>query len=120
MNKPIKETAFYKFIIENFEKGSFTNDDIIAVMMPLLKKVSEIHNQGKVASLQDISTIFIDNNRLNIEDIILESKRNLTPISKLFVSKSNAFEITGEVYNSVEIGEETTRNMQTKPFLTIK
>ena len=114
MNKPIKETAFYKFIIENFEKGSFTNDDIIAVMMPLLKKVSEIHNQGKVASLHDISTIFIDNNRLNIEDIVLESKRNSTPISKLFVSKSNAFEITGEVYNSVEIGEETTREYADK------
>jgi hypothetical protein len=59
MRKPIKESAFYQFIIENFQKGTFANDDIVAIMLPLLKTVAAIHNQGKVASLDDISTIYI-------------------------------------------------------------
>ena len=68
MAAPIKESAFYEFISENFQKGTFSSDDIIAIILPLLKTVSAIHNQGKVASLDNISSIYIENGHLHIAD----------------------------------------------------
>ncbi|MBF4471669.1 AAA domain-containing protein [Flavobacterium sp. HJJ] len=114
MITPIKESAFYQFITENFQKGTFANDDIIAIMLPLLKTVATIHNQGKAASLHDISTIYIDDEHLNIDDKSFEIKNNSAPVSKLFKSKSSAFEITGELYNEVEIGEEISSKYDDK------
>jgi superfamily I DNA and/or RNA helicase/predicted DNA-binding WGR domain protein len=114
MIKPIKETAFYQFITENFRKGAFANDDIAAIMMPLLKTVASIHNQGKIASLDDISTIYIENQHFDIDDNSFEIKQNLQPISKLFKSKSSAFEITGEHFNTTEIGEDVNREYNDK------
>ncbi|MEN2401364.1 AAA domain-containing protein [Flavobacterium sp. MC2016-06] len=109
MITPIKESAFYQFITENFQKGSFTNDDITAIILPLLKTVSIIHNQGKVASLEDISTIYIENGHFHITDDAFEIKQNLRPIEALFKNKSKAFEISGEQYTKTEIGEEISR-----------
>lgn len=60
MITPIKESAFYQFITENFQKGNFANDDIIAIILPLLKTVAAIHDQGKVASLNDIATLYVE------------------------------------------------------------
>ncbi|MBW1658286.1 AAA domain-containing protein [Flavobacterium quisquiliarum] len=105
MAAPIKESAFYEFISENFQKGTFSSDDIIAIILPLLKTVSAIHNQGKVASLDNISSIYIENGHLHIADNAFEVKQNLKPIQELFTSKSKAFEISGLHYNTTEIGE---------------
>lgn len=109
MRKPIKESAFYQFIIENFQKGTFANDDIVAIMLPLLKTVAAIHNQGKVASLDDISTIYIQNEQFQIADHAVDLQNNVVAISSLFKSKSSTFEITGEHYNTIEIGEDINR-----------
>jgi len=109
MITPIKESAFYQFITENFQKGVFANDDIIAIIMPLLKTVAVIHNQGKVASLQNISTIYIENQHFHITDNAFEIKDNTKVISAFFKSKSKAFEISGEHFNTTEIGEEVSR-----------
>ncbi|KFF04757.1 AAA domain-containing protein [Flavobacterium reichenbachii] len=114
MTAPIKESAFYQFITENFQKGTFTSDDIIAIMMPLLKTVTAIHNQGKVASLDAISTIYIENGHFNIIDNTFEIKNNLKPVAALFKSKSKAFEISGLHYTKTEIGEEVTREYGNK------
>lgn len=109
MITPIKESAFYQFITENFQKGVFANDDIIAIIMPLLKTVATIHNQGKVASLQDISTIYIENQHFHILDNAFEIQDNSKIISAFFKSRSRAFEISGEHFNTTEIGEGVKR-----------
>ncbi len=114
MNKPIKNSDFYQFINENFQKGIFANDDVVAIIMPLLKTVANIHNQGKVASLNDISTIYIENDHFNIVDDSFEIRQNSDAISKIFKSKSSAFDITGEHYNTTEIGEEVNREYADK------
>ncbi|MES2573414.1 MAG: AAA domain-containing protein [Bacteroidota bacterium] len=114
MITPIKESAFYQFITENFQKGTFANDDIIAIMMPLLRTVSDIHNQGKVASLQDISTIYIENQHFHITDNAFEIKQNAKVIAAFFKGKSNVFEITGEHHDIVEIGDDINREYEDK------
>ena len=114
MITPIKESAFYQFITENFQKGAFANDDIIAIIMPLLKTVAAIHNQGKVASLQDISTIYIENQHFHITDNAFEVKQNTQVISGFFKSKSKAFEISGEHFTTTEIGEGVNREYSDK------
>ncbi len=114
MITPIKESAFYQFITENFQKGNFANDDIIAIILPLLKTVAAIHNQGKVASLNDIATLYVEDEHFNIADKSFEINNNSSPIAKLFKSKSSAFEITGEHYNTVEIGEKISREYADK------
>lgn len=109
MITPIKESAFYQFITENFQRGTFANDDIIAIILPLLKTVAAIHNQGKVASLQDISTIYIENQHFHITDNAFEITDNSKAIAAFFKSKSKAFEISGEHFTTTEIGEGVKR-----------
>ena len=116
MIKSIKESAFYQFITDNFQKGAFANDDIIAIIMPLLKTVSAIHNQGKVASLEDISSIYIEDQHLHITDDAFEIKDNRKAVAAFFKSKSKAFEISGEQFSTTEIGEGVTRAYGDKRF----
>lgn len=114
MNQPLKDTAFYKFIDEHFNKGTFTNDDVIAIMIPLLKNVVDIHHQGKVAMLHELSSIYIDNLHFKISNQALDVKLNTHRFQHYFRPKSSAFEITGEIVASLEIGDEVNRAMAEK------
>lgn len=105
MSISIKNSAFYQFLTQNFEKGTFSNDEVVAVMMPLLKTVAQIHGNGKVAGLHQINEIFIAEGKLNINDKQHDIVNNLKAVLKLFPNKSHAFEISEEYIQKVNVGE---------------
>ncbi|MBL0053809.1 MAG: hypothetical protein IPP29_21090 [Bacteroidetes bacterium] len=64
----INETPFYKFLQNGINAGGFTNDDVVAIMLPLLTEVLSFHDEGFVAPLQDIGSILITNEKLDINE----------------------------------------------------
>lgn len=101
----IKESDFYNFISHHFAIGSFTNDDVVSMMLPMLKIVAEIHHSGKVAKLDDLSSIYIDESHFLISKDALSIKNQKHLFEHLFQSKSQSLEITGEMHTQVQIGE---------------
>lgn len=106
MTHQLENTAFYSFLVSNFEKGEFTNDDAVAIVLPLLNSVASIHGMGMVSTLDDLSTIIIENEKLTISTSEKFARNNLTQISTFLKSKSDAFVIREEYSQKFEIGEK--------------
>lgn len=106
MNISIKESSFYNFLIENFEKGQFTNDDVVAIVLPLLKTIRDIHANGKVSSIDDISSIYVEDEKLNILSNHKDVKTNLGELSKILPNLNQTFEVTEVYTQNVEIGDD--------------
>jgi len=108
MNTPIKDTAFYTFLDSHFDKGLFANDDVVAIMLPLLQTVAKIHHLGKVASLENLETLFVEDEKLNISPEGFSSQNNASRFSHFFSNQSKTFTISEEVFKKVAIDEENT------------
>src|SRR6476620_10063452 len=104
----IHDTEFYKFLTSHFDKGLFANDDVVAVMLPLLQTVAKIHNSGKVAGLDKLDTIFVEDEKLNISDAEYMIQNNASQFMYFFSEQSKTFNISSEVYQKVAVGEEFT------------
>lgn len=114
----IFDAPFYKFIQENFEKGQFSNEDIVAIMTPIISEIIEIHDEGKVSSLDDFSTIYIENEHLYIQNKSQKPKYNTTLINTFFAEKSKVFDVIEEYSQTVNIGDETSNKFENE--LTIQ
>lgn len=104
----LQETAFYTFLTSHFDKGLFANDDVVAVMLPLLHTVAKIHNQGKVAGLQDIATIFVEEEKLDIASDEFRIENSVSQFAHFFSVQSKTFIISSEVHQKVTVGEDDT------------
>jgi superfamily I DNA and/or RNA helicase/predicted DNA-binding WGR domain protein len=104
----IHDTEFYKFLTSHFDKGLFANDDVVAVMLPLLQTVAKIHNHGKVAGLEKLENIFVEDEKLNITDTGYLIENNASEFTKFFSEQSKTFNISSETYQKVNVGEEDT------------
>lgn len=104
----IQDTEFYKFLTSHFDKGLFANDDVVAVMLPLLQTVAKIHNSGKVAGLEKLENIFIEDEKLDIipDEFFIQS--NSSTFMQFFSEQSKTFNISSEVFQKVAVGEEYT------------
>ena len=106
MKNNIEKSIFYSFLVSNFEKGAFTNDDAVAIILPLLKTVASIHNNGKISMLNDLANIIVEDNKLNISHTEHSIRNNTKKLETLFANKSEAFKVSEEYSHKVEIGDE--------------
>ncbi|MGV3697798.1 AAA domain-containing protein [Flavobacterium sp.] len=104
----IQDTEFYRFLTSHFDKGLFANDDVVAVMLPLLQTVAKIHNSGKVAGLEKLETLFVADEKLDIIDDEYPIQNNAAQFKNFFSEQSKTFSISSEVYQKVTISEEDT------------
>src|SRR6218665_64269 len=104
----IQDTEFYKFLTSHFDKGQFANDDVVAVMLPLLQTVAKIHNLGRVAGLHELATIFVEDEKLDIAPDEFKIENNFSQFSHFFTEQSKTFTISSEVHQKVAVGEEYT------------
>lgn len=104
----IQSTAFYRFLKDGMERGGFANDDVVAIMLPLLEEVQHFHAHGKVAPLHDLGTLLITHGKLDIDERYIRNESNhLARIQALFPETGHTFAITGSYKQSTEVGEHT-------------
>lgn len=89
--------SFKEFLLTAFDRGDYTTDDVIAFLLPLFRKVSEIHESGKVGPFQTEGALFLSENRLDIdEDPAMAPSHALYRVSALFPRASDQnFEVVG-------------------------
>lgn len=104
----IQDTEFYTFLTSHFDKGLFANDDVVAVMLPLLQTVAKIHNSGNVAGLDKLETIFVEDDKLNIADTEYFIQNNSLTFMQFFSEQSKTFKISSETYQKVSVGDDYT------------
>ncbi|MCW3102786.1 MAG: hypothetical protein JWO09_1226 [Bacteroidetes bacterium] len=111
----IKETEFYSFLSEGIGKGGFTNDDVVAVIMPLLEEVHSFHLSGKVAPLDKLSSILVTNEKLDIDESLAGSPcNNVDKVTAILPKKNEVFEISGHLKQSTEIGEYNSTEVKNR------
>ncbi|MGC4040845.1 MAG: AAA domain-containing protein [Flavobacterium sp.] len=104
----IQDTEFYKFLSSHFDKGLFANDDVVAVMLPLLQTVAKMHNSGKVAGLENLESIFVEDEKLNISPEEFKIVNNAPQFSHFFTEQSKTFTISSEIRQKVAVGDDDT------------
>lgn len=108
--EPIVKNDFIEFLNEGYNKGGFSNDDVIAIGMPLLQEVLTFHEQGMVAPLERLKHILITNDLLDIDENFIQSpKLNFKGLSGLISNESDTFEIVNETKHSIDIDESTIK-----------
>ncbi len=97
---------FLVFLQERLARGGFTTDDALASALPLFREVLEAHDAGKVAPLEGLAALKVEDHRLWFEDIRRESKRiNLSEIKKIDRNRSFALNIVGESERTLDLDE---------------
>ncbi len=59
--------GFLEFLQETVGRGRMANDDLLAAVLPLMRQVLEIHQQGLVAPLDGVDDINVQNGKLWFE-----------------------------------------------------
>lgn len=93
----ISPLTFESFLEDSIAKGGFHNDDIVAVVLPLFEEVLTCHEKGKVAPLDGLQHILINNDKLDIDETFFEDiKSNPSALAAIDTYQSKAFDITRE------------------------
>lgn len=94
----MSDNAFCRFIGEGFARGGFGVDDAIAAVLPLMRQVAAIHEEGRVASLRGTSALVVrEELHLGIEpEDGIEPKANLGKLAELSAPRTHGVEIIGE------------------------
>lgn len=87
---------FEEYIEDTVKEAIPGNDQLVAVMLPLLEEVASFHANGKVAPLQRFDTLLITRECLDIDEaFVLDPTYNPTALAALEAVHSKALHITG-------------------------
>src|SRR5262245_2775009 len=98
MSIPVQ--AFRAFLKQAFDNGDYATDDVIAFILPLCREVLGFHEAGMVAPFENEHTLFITENRLDIDERAAHKPlKNIGKVYALFErqKKDNHFEVIGSV-----------------------
>ncbi|MBC7586903.1 MAG: DNA helicase, partial [Chitinophagaceae bacterium] len=100
-------TDFKKFLLTAFDNGEYATDDVIAFVMPLFEEVLSFHDDGLVAPFEKQETVFITDDRLDIDENLAHKPSNsLDKIKELFKDyHSIGFVVTDETKVVTDIDE---------------
>ena len=105
---------FKSFLATAFENGEYANDDVIAFLLPLFKEVLNFHEEGKVAPFEKEETLFITDDRLDIDETFAHAPAQAkSKLQELFQNeRSKFFEVVGSLKmdTDVESGSQTIEN----------
>jgi predicted DNA-binding WGR domain protein len=107
----VREKYFHDFLEDAFEQGQYSTDDVIAFVLPLFEEVLTFHENGLVAPFGRKESLFITDNRLDIDETLAhKSSTNLPRLNELFADfKSEQFEILGKSRMETDVDEGTRK-----------
>jgi predicted DNA-binding WGR domain protein/DNA polymerase III delta prime subunit len=98
---------FNRFLETAFDNGNYATDDVIAFVMPLFEEVLGFHEGGLVAPFEKEESLFITDNRLDIDEhwthAPVAANSNLKELFAAF--KSNQFDIVGKSKIETDVDE---------------
>ena len=99
--------TFKRFLVNAFDSGNYSTDDIIAFVRPLFEEVLTFHEGGLVAPFEKEESLFIFEERLDInEDLAHPPKQGLSKIVSLWAARdSKHFDIVGHVQVDTQVDE---------------
>jgi predicted DNA-binding WGR domain protein len=109
-------SAFLIFLRQGCEAGGFGTDDVLAAVLPLFEQISDLHENGRVAPLDGVQGILVDETQLRVDAAQNTSpKKNFSRIESLQKPAASALEIIGEKRRTSELDDghlqETNLNL---------
>jgi hypothetical protein len=108
--------TFKRFLKNAFDEGNFATDDVIAFVMPLFQEVLSFHEAGLVGPFEKEETLFITDDRLDIDENFAHApKENLTKVKSLFSDKQfGRFSIveTLKLNTDVDQGSQEVKSLE--------
>ncbi|WP_276502432.1 AAA domain-containing protein [Terrimonas pollutisoli] len=103
--------VFHQFLETAFDNGNYATDDVIAFVMPLFEEVLGFHEAGLVAPFEKEHTLFISDNRLDIDEQWAHNPVTAkNKLKELFASfQSKQFDIVGKTKMEADVDEGTYR-----------
>ena len=94
-------------------RGGFTTEDVLATALPLLRQVRDTHATGRVAPLEGLVDVFVDEYRAYFESSRTREPRLADDRLRSIEAKSGAFQVVGRRAHTTETtaGEETHEDL---------
>ena len=95
---------FRDFLRDGIERGGFESDDVLGALLPLLEQVAMLHERGRVAALDHLAGIVVDDGRLRLADRRGQPpRRNERRLRKLQKPQSRALEVVGRASLTLDV-----------------
>src|ERR1051325_5380085 len=103
----IQVQSFRQFLKTAFDNGNYATDDVIAFVLPLCKEVISFHEAGLVAPFENEHTLFITENRLDIDERAAHKPMNaIGKVVALFERhKSRYFDSAGNAKGEIDLDD---------------
>lgn len=98
-------TSFHQFLLQRIEDQSFATEDVLSAFLPLLQQVIATHDDDRVAPLDGIEALHVDNGAVwygRSEESLASNQ--LATIRRLLQPSSRGVEVTGEYRITHEVG----------------
>src|SRR5689334_19150179 len=105
----LQRMYFHQFLETAFDSGNYATDDVIAFVIPLFEEVLSFHEAGQVAPFEREESLFITDDRLDIDEQFAHGPSSATGrLKDLFATlKSNQFDIVGKTKIEADVDEGT-------------
>src|SRR5436190_24123509 len=89
------------------ERGGFETDDVLAIVLPLLRQTLESHENGLVAPLENYEKVKVSTeNKLCFEaETDLAQKKNPEALENFLLPERGAVEVLGEIQRTTDLDE---------------
>lgn len=107
--------TFQQYLQSAFTSGPWATDEVIAFVLPLFEEVLGFHENNKVAPFEKPETVFISNNRLDIDEQQQHNPvSNMPELNRLLEHQQiTGYQITGKLVVDEQPGDKTrVLNMQ--------
>ncbi len=104
---PVRFADFFR------SRGGFTTEDALATLIPLFRQVLETHAAGRVAPLEGIGDLWVDEYRAYFEVSRSRAPRLADDKLRSVESRIGAFDVVGRSIQTTyaDAGEETHENL---------
>jgi hypothetical protein len=101
-------TDFHDFLRARLAADGFATADVLASVLPLMREALEAHAAGKVAPLEGLDALCVEDGRIWFEQAKRQPMRdNRSAIERLAVKQSLAVEVIAELHRTVDIVDGT-------------
>ncbi len=99
-------TDFHGFLRARLAGGGFATADCLASVLPLMRETLEAHAAGKVAPLEGLDALHVEDGRIWFEQAKRQPMReNRTAVERLAIKRSLAVEVIAEAHRTVDIDD---------------
>lgn len=106
---------WYELLESGISQGGFSTEDLVAIFVPILKKLLLLHEEGNVLPAIDDETLFEIDGILDFDkDSCQPIQRNSKAIDKISSGNLNAFEVTKEDEMVTNLDDESIKVINNK------